>query len=113
MTVRDPARRKALGALALGGAGTLLLAHRAAPAAGAEAAPARIDPADPAARALGYVENAAHVDRAKFPGFVAGSNCENCLQLEGKPGNPYRPCKIFNGKLVAVAGWCTAWTPEI
>jgi hypothetical protein len=68
---------------------------------------------DPAATALGYVENAADVDPKKFPRYVAGSNCDNCLQLQGKPGNNYRPCNLFPGKLVAVAGWCSGWTAEV
>jgi hypothetical protein len=72
-----------------------------------------LDVHDPAATALGYVENAADVDPKKFPRYVAGSNCDNCLQLQGKPGNNYRPCNLFPGKLVAVAGWCSGWTAEV
>src|SRR5271156_3075860 len=87
-------------------------------AAGAAAAtlPARsaelphLDVHDPSAVALGYVESAADVDQKKFPRYVAGSNCDNCLQLQGKPGNNYRPCNLFPGKLVAVSGWGSGWT---
>jgi High potential iron-sulfur protein len=68
---------------------------------------------DPAAVALGYVENAAQVDPKKYPAFIKGSTCENCLQLQGAAGNNYRPCSIFNGKLVAVGGWCSSWTAEM
>ena len=78
---------------------------------GAEAA--HLDVKDPAASALGYVENASQVDIKKYPGFVSGSNCENCLQLQGSAGNNYRPCSLFPGKLVAVSGWCKSWTPEM
>jgi hypothetical protein len=81
------------------------------PARSAE--PQRLDVHDPAAVALSYVENAAEVDPKKFPRYVAGSNCDNCLQLQGKPGNNYRPCSLFPGKLVAVSGWCSGWTAEI
>jgi hypothetical protein len=77
------------------------------------AAPARLDVKDPAALALGYVESAAQVDVKKYPNYTQGSNCENCLQLQGSAGNNYRPCSLFPGKLVSVSGWCTAWTPEI
>ena len=49
----------------------------------------------------------------KFPRYVAGSNCDNCLQLQGKPGNNYRPCSLFPGKFVAVSGWCSGWTAEM
>ena len=73
----------------------------------------KLDIHEPAAVALGYVEDASQVDRKKFPQFVPGSNCENCLQLQGKAGNDYRPCGLFSGKLVAVAGWCSGWTAEM
>src|SRR5437879_3012363 len=73
----------------------------------------RLDVKDPAAAALGYVENAAQVDIKKYPAYVQGSSCENCLQLQGKAGSDYRPCAIFPGKLVAVGGWCSSWTPEM
>jgi hypothetical protein len=77
------------------------------------AAPAPLNVKDPAAIALGYVESAAQIDIKKYPNYVQGSNCENCLQLQGSAGNNYRPCSIFPGKLVSVSGWCSAWTPEI
>jgi High potential iron-sulfur protein len=77
------------------------------------AEPARLDVKDPAAIAVGYVENAGQVDTKKYPAYVKGSNCENCLQLQGSAGDNYRPCGLFPGKLVSVSGWCTAWTPEI
>jgi High potential iron-sulfur protein len=72
-----------------------------------------LDVRDPQAVALGYVENAADVDPKKFPRYVKGSTCDNCLQLQGKPGSNYRPCNLFSGKLVAVSGWCSGWTAEI
>jgi hypothetical protein len=77
------------------------------------AQPARLDVKDPAAVAVGYVENAGQVDVKKYPAYVKGSTCENCLQLQGSAGSAYRPCGLFPGKLVSVSGWCTAWTPEI
>jgi hypothetical protein len=77
------------------------------------AAPERLDVKDQAAVALGYVENAARVDVKKYPGFVKGSTCENCLQLQGSAGSNYRPCSLFPGKLVSVSGWCKSWTPEM
>jgi hypothetical protein len=77
------------------------------------AEPARLDVKDPAAIAVGYVENAGQVDAKKYPAYAKGSNCENCLQLQGSAGANYRPCGLFPGKLVSVSGWCTAWAPEI
>jgi hypothetical protein len=103
---RTFSRRTVVKSLALGAAAA------AAPSRGADTAQ-RVDIHDPAAVALGYVENAGQVDAKRFPGFVPGSNCENCLQLQGKPGNNYRPCTLFSGKLVAVSGWCSGWTAEM
>jgi hypothetical protein len=73
----------------------------------------RLDVKDPGAIAVGYVENASQVDLKKYPAYAKGSNCENCLQLQGAPGNNYRPCSLFPGKLVSVSGWCKGWTPEM
>ena len=67
---------------------------------------------DPTGMALGYVEDAAAVDAAKYPMFKAGSNCENCMQIQGADGEAYRPCGIFPGKSVASAGWCTVWVAK-
>jgi hypothetical protein len=99
-------RRNLLKGLALGAAGAAMGARGAAE-------PAKVDVHDPQAVALGYVENASQVDQKKYPQFVAGSNCDNCLQLQGRPGNNYRPCTLFAGKLVAVSGWCSGWTAEM
>jgi len=77
------------------------------------AEPVRLDVNDPAAVKVSYVLEASHIDSKKFPTYVAGSNCENCLLLGGKPGNTYRPCSLFPGKLVKISGWCKAWTAEM
>jgi hypothetical protein len=77
------------------------------------AEPAHLSVTDPSAVAVGYVENALQVDPKKYTGYAKGQTCENCLQLQGAAGVPYRPCSLFPGKSVAVAGWCSAWTPEI
>jgi len=96
------------------GASALLPAGAAfAPRPVRAAEPARLDVKDPAALAQGYVENVSQVDRKKYPDFVPGSNCDNCLQLQGSPGNNYRPCSLFPGKLVSVSGWCKGWTAEM
>jgi hypothetical protein len=73
----------------------------------------QLDVKDPAAVAVGYVDAASKVDRKKYPSYVPGSTCENCLLLQGSAGAPYRPCNLFPGKLVASAGWCSGWTAEI
>lgn len=73
----------------------------------------RLNVKDPAAVALGYVENAEKVDAKKYPSYVKGSTCENCLLLQGSGGPNYRPCNLFPGKVVSVHGWCSGWTAEI
>jgi hypothetical protein len=83
-----------------------------APASSA-AAPLRLDAKDPAAVALGYVENVAQLDVKKYPAYVKGSSCENCLLLQGSSGAAYRPCSLFPGKVVSVSGWCSGWAAEI
>jgi High potential iron-sulfur protein len=109
MPQRTYARRTFVKSFALGAAGGLFAARSSQ---GADS-PAKLDVKDPAAVALGYVENAAQVDRKKYPAYVNGSNCDNCLQLQGKAGESYRPCGLFPGKLVSVGGWCSGWTAEM
>jgi hypothetical protein len=72
-----------------------------------------LDPHEPAAAQLGYVEKAGEADAKTFPSYAPGRTCENCLQLQGESGQAYRPCAVFPGKLVAASGWCASWTPEI
>lgn len=81
-------------------------------AAAAPAGPAKLDPADGAAKALGYVADATKVDAKANPMFKAGSNCSNCVQLQGKAGDAFRPCNLFPGKLVASAGWCKVYAKK-
>jgi len=108
--MKEPAvsRRRFVGTLLLGTAAGALTVDRAV-----ADEPPKLDVKDPAAMALGYVENAHQVDTQKYPSYVTGSTCENCLQLQGKPGNAYRPCSLFTGKVVAVGGWCSGWTAEM
>jgi hypothetical protein len=80
-------------------------------AAAAAAGLPHLAEADPAAKTLAYVEDATQAE--KIAGFVPGSRCDNCLQLQGNAGDPFRPCPLFPGKLVSAAGWCKSWTPEI
>jgi hypothetical protein len=103
-------RRSVVTALALASASVVLAPRRSALAAGGLP---KLSVNDPAAVAVGYVEDAALVDPKKFPAYVKGSNCENCLQLQGTAGDAYRPCTLFKGKVVAAAGWCSAWTAEM
>jgi hypothetical protein len=83
------------------------------PSRASHAGAPHLDVKDPAAAALGYVENVAQLDVKKYPAYVQGSNCENCLLLQGSGGAAYRPCDLFPGKVVSISGWCSGWTAEI
>ncbi len=71
-----------------------------------------VDPKDPAAAALGYVADAAKVDKAKFPKFAAGQHCGNCTLFQGKPTDATGGCAIFPGKAVHGPGWCSAYVKK-
>jgi hypothetical protein len=73
----------------------------------------KLDPNDPVARALVYVEDPASLDKASPAAarYEAGQTCANCIQIQGEAGAEYRPCAIFPGKVVAAAGWCSVWAP--
>jgi high potential iron-sulfur protein len=102
-------RRSLVKNLGVAAAVTALLPPRQSHAA----EPPHLDVKDPAAIAVGYVENASQIDLKKYPAYIKGSNCENCLLLQGTTGSHYRPCNLFPGKVVAAAGWCSGWTAEI
>ena len=70
---------------------------------------AEVDPADPLAVSLGYVKDAAKVDKAKYPNYAAGQDCAGCKQYQGKPGDATAGCTIFGGRSVTAKGWCSAW----
>jgi hypothetical protein len=79
----------------------------------AQGAPAaRVDEADATAKALGYVHDAAKVDKAKYPKFAAGQNCANCQLFQGKSTDAWAGCPIFPGKQVAAKGWCSSWVKK-
>lgn len=89
-------------------AGAVALSYQAT-----NAAEPRLEVKDPAAMARGYVEHADQINVEKYPSYVKGSTCENCLLLQGSSGANYRPCSLFPGKVVSVDGWCSGWTAEI
>ncbi len=106
----DPlSRRDALKKLALllGAAG---VADAYAPARAAELP--HLSPDDPNAVALAYHLDASTVDPKQFPTYRRGQSCDSCLQLQGKEGDPWRPCNLFPGQLVNAKGWCRVWVPK-
>lgn len=68
---------------------------------------------DAQAVALGYVDDAIRVDKAKFKAYVAGSQCSGCALYLGKAGDSAGGCPVFQGKNVTAKGWCSAWAKKI
>jgi hypothetical protein len=85
-----------------------LMAGAVAPALGllansvAFADNAMLDPADPAAKGLGYITKSA----------IADQTCANCAQYKGAAGSSKGACGIFPGKDVAAGGYCKAWAKK-
>ena len=79
----------------------------------AQATPPHMDENESLAKAMGYVHDASKVDANNVPQYKAGSTCANCMQLQGKEGDEWRPCKLFTGKLVNAHGWCKVWQPKV
>ena len=73
----------------------------------------KVDPAGPQAAALGYVNDAQSADTAKFPNFVAGSQCSGCQLYTGAEGSEWGPCGIFPGMSVNASGWCSAFVKKV
>jgi hypothetical protein len=70
----------------------------------------RLSESDPKAQAVGYVEDASKVDKAKFPGYAAGQTCANCSLFQGSAKDAYGGCTLFGDKQVAARGWCSSYT---
>ncbi len=104
-------RRSALRTAALGVFAISVAAESAWAAAAAKALPV-LTPADPAAKALGYIEDATKVNAKANPLFKKGQNCANCLQWDEKTAMPQGKCKIFPGKQVKAAGWCKVYVKK-
>jgi len=80
----------------------------AAPAAGAGAIPL-VDPKDPVAKAVKYVEDAKQSPESK------GNHCGNCgfyKKTETRAGKEVGTCTIFAGKLVHAEAWCASWNKK-
>ena len=71
-----------------------------------------VSESDPIAAALGYKANAASVDKAKFPQYVAGSSCSNCTLYQGAAGAASGPCPLYAGKAVSAKGWCASYAKK-
>jgi len=80
-------------------------------AAAATALPA-LSPADPTAKALGYVDDASTVDAKANPTHKPEQKCSSCAQYQGKAGDARGGCNIFAGKSVSGGGWCKVWAKK-
>jgi hypothetical protein len=79
---------------------------------GCAAALPMLDPADPTAKALGFVTDASKVDAKANPTYKAGQKCGTCAQFQGKAGDASAGCNIFAGKAVPSSGWCKVWAQK-
>jgi hypothetical protein len=68
-----------------------------------------LDPKDPQALTLGYVEDTTKVDATANPAHAVSQNCANCQQFLGNPSDAGGGCVLFPGKGVRAAGWCKVW----
>ncbi|MGE0311915.1 MAG: high-potential iron-sulfur protein [Lautropia sp.] len=71
-----------------------------------------VDPKDPLAASLGYVEDASKVDAGKFPQHKPDQSCAHCQLYTGKAGDKSGPCGIFAGKQVSASGWCVSFVKK-
>jgi hypothetical protein len=71
-----------------------------------------LDPADPTAKALGFVTDASKVDTAANPTYKPAQKCGTCAQFQGKAGEASAACNIFAGKSVPSGGWCKVWVQK-
>jgi hypothetical protein len=79
--------------------------------AGAAALPP-LDPNDPTAKALGFVNDASKVDTKTYATFKPAQKCGTCAQFQGKAGDATAACTIFAGKSVPQGGWCQVWAQK-
>jgi hypothetical protein len=68
-----------------------------------------LDPKDPAAVTLGYVDDVSKVDAASNPTYAPNQRCANCQQFQGDSASTRGGCVLFPGKSVPAAGWCKVW----
>jgi hypothetical protein len=71
-----------------------------------------LDPNDPTAKALGFVNDTTKVDAGANPTHKPDQKCNTCAQFQGKPGDATGGCNIFVGKSVPAAGWCKVWAKK-
>ena len=75
--------------------------------------PPQLSPNDPAAKTIGYTEDASKVDAKKDPLFKPNSRCANCTFFQSAQAKGENaPCTIFANQMVVGKGWCRAWSAK-
>ncbi len=62
---------------------------------------------DPTALALSYKHDATQT------AAPAGRTCTNCILYSGAADAEWGPCSLFQNRLVAAKGWCSAWSAKL
>ena len=104
MTEHRPSRRRFLVQAAVAATALPLMARMIGEPAEAAALP-KLTLANPQAKALGYVDNAATTKNAAFK---PGSSCSNCQFFTAATG----ACALYAGFAVSPKGWCSAWAKK-
>jgi hypothetical protein len=77
------------------------------------AAVKKIDPKDPQAVSLGYVDDTTKADAKKYPKHENSQMCSNCQFYQtAQEEDKVAPCIILSNKGVAAKGWCSAWAKK-
>jgi hypothetical protein len=72
----------------------------------------KLDPKDPQATALGYVDDTTQADATKFPKHTNDQKCSGCQLYSGAADAKQGPCAVFGGKLVSANGWCNSYVKK-
>ena len=90
-----------------------VIAGTGAASAGASAqAQQKVQPSDPQAAALGYVDDTTKADGKKFPKHSNSQKCSGCQFYSGAANSKEGPCAVFGSKLVSADGWCNSWVKK-
>ena len=106
----DLTRRSFLATAAVAASAALVGLRPPSARAAGESLP-HLSESDPLAKSLGYQQNAASVDKSKFPTYKAGERCGECRFFQGTAGQSsgFGGCQIFAGYSVNADGWCASF----
>ena len=71
-----------------------------------------LDPSDPVAKSLNFVNDGTKVDASANPTYKPTQKCGNCAQYQGKPSDALAACTLFPGHTVPASGWCKVWAAK-